>query len=155
MTINIAESDADLRKVSGVLLQLRPAFDNDGLIAQIKDQMQRGYRVAYVESAEGVLCVAGFVVGMKLAWGKHMYVDDLVTAEDQRSKGAGAAIIAWLKSYARELGCKQLHLDSGVQRFAAHRFYLREGFNIGSHHFSIADLGATERRRQRSDGHVL
>ena len=146
MTVNIAESDADLRKVSGVLLQLRPAFDTEGLIAQIKDQMQKGYRVAYVESAEGVLCVAGFVVGTKLAWGNHIYVDDLVTAEQQRSKGAGAAMIAWLKSHARELGCKQLHLDSGVQRFAAHRFYLREGFNIGSHHFSITDLGASERK---------
>jgi GNAT superfamily N-acetyltransferase len=145
MTVKIAESDADLRKISGVLLQLRPAFDNESLMAQIKEQMQRGYRVAYVESPEGVLCVAGFVVGTKLAWGKHIYVDDLVTAEDQRSKGAGAAMIAWLKSCARELGCKQLHLDSGVQRFAAHRFYLREGFNIGSHHFSITDLGATER----------
>ena len=141
MTIKIVESDADLRKISGVLLQLRPAFDNDGLIAQIKDQMRQGYQVAYVESAEGVLCVAGFVVGTKLAWGKHIYVDDLVTAENQRSKGAGAAMIAWLKSRARELGCKQLHLDSGVQRFAAHRFYLREGFNIASHHFSITDLG--------------
>jgi GNAT superfamily N-acetyltransferase len=146
MTVNIAESDAELRKISGVLLQLRPAFDSDSLIAQIKDQMRLGYRVAYVESKGEVLCVAGFVTGNKLAWGKHVYVDDLVTAEHQRSKGAGAMMIAWLKSYARELGCKQLHLDSGVQRFAAHKFYLREGFNIASHHFSIVDLRAAEGR---------
>ncbi len=37
-------------------------------------------------------------------------------------------MISWLKSHARQLGCNQLHLDSGVQRFSAHRFYLREGF---------------------------
>jgi GNAT superfamily N-acetyltransferase len=84
---------------------------------------------------------AGFVVGTKLAWGKHIYVDDLVTAEGQRSKGAGKMMIDWLKSHALALGCNQLHLDSGVQRFDAHRFYLRERFNIGSHHFSITDLG--------------
>jgi GNAT superfamily N-acetyltransferase len=141
MTVKIAESDADLRKISEVLLQLRPAFDKSNLVAQIKEQMQLGYRIAYLESEGDVLCVAGFVVGTKLAWGKHVYVDDLVTAEHRRSKGAGARMIAWLKAYARERGCKQLHLDSGVQRFAAHRFYLREGFNIASHHFSIADLG--------------
>ena len=139
-TVNIAESDADLRKISGVLLHLRPAFDADGLIAQVKEQMQLGYRIAYVESDGEVLCVAGFVVGKKLAWGKHIYVDDLVSAEDRRSKGAGATMIAWLKAHARQLGCDQLHLDSGVQRFAAHKFYLREGFSITSHHFSIADL---------------
>jgi GNAT superfamily N-acetyltransferase len=146
MTVRVAESDDDLRRVSGVLLQLRPVFDGPGLIAQIREQMRTGYRVAYVESAGEVLCVAGFVVGTKLAWGRHVYVDDLVTAEGQRSKGAGATLIGWLKSYAREHGCTQLHLDSGVQRFAAHRFYLRAGFNIASHHFSITDLGAAERK---------
>jgi GNAT superfamily N-acetyltransferase len=142
MTVRVAESDAELRRISAVLRQLRPAFDEPALTAQIKEQMRSGYRIAYVESGDRVLCVAGFVVGSKLAWGKHVYVDDLVTAEDQRSKGAGAAMIDWLKSYAREHGCRELHLDSGVQRFAAHRFYLREGFNIASHHFSITDLGS-------------
>jgi len=142
--IRIAESDDELQRLSVVLRQLRPAFDHEGLMTQIKEQMRAGYQLAYVEAAGEILCVAGFVVGKKLAWGKHVYVDDLVTTESQRSKGAGAKMIAWLKSHARGLGCNQLHLDSGVQRFGAHRFYLREGFNIGSHHFSITDLGATQ-----------
>lgn len=140
-TVKLGESDADLRSVSSVLLQLRPAFDKASLVAQIKAQMSLGYRVAFVETDGEVLCVAGFVVGLKLAWGKHLYVDDLVTAEGKRSRGAGATMIRWLKSHAKSLGCTQLHLDSGVQRFAAHRFYLREGFIISAHHFSIADLG--------------
>jgi GNAT superfamily N-acetyltransferase len=140
MKIRLAESDADLDKISSVLLQLRTAFDRDGLIAQIKQQRDQGYRVAYVEADGEVLCVAGFVIGTKLAWGRHMYVDDLVTAENRRSKGAGAAMMAWLKQHARQLGCRQLHLDCGVQRFASHRFYLGQGFNLASHHFSITDL---------------
>jgi hypothetical protein len=53
-------------------------------------------------------------------------------------------MLSWLKSHARELGCSQLHLDSGVQRFTAHRFYVREGFKISSHHFSITDLSSVE-----------
>ena len=145
MNIKIAESDADLARISDVLLELRPAFTKDALIAQIKAQQRAGYRVAYVEEAGEVLCVAGFVVGTKLAWGKHLYVDDLVTAERHRSTGAGKQMIDWLKDHALGLGCRQLQLDSGVQRFGAHRFYLREGFDISSHHFSIADL-ATSRR---------
>lgn len=67
-------------------------------------------------------------VGSKLAWGKHIYIDDLVTAERHRSRGAGAKLMEWFKSYARSQGCDQLHLDSGVQRYAAHGFYLRAGF---------------------------
>jgi GNAT superfamily N-acetyltransferase len=142
MKIDIAESDADLERISGVMLQLRTAFGKQALLAQIKEQMREGYKIAYVESDGEVLCVAGFVVGTKLAWGKHIYVDDLVTGDRHRSKGAGAKMIDWLKDHARELGCEQLHLDSGVQRFGAHRFYLRHGFDISSHHFAVANLAA-------------
>jgi GNAT superfamily N-acetyltransferase len=141
MKVELAESDSDLEKISEVLLQLRPSFDKQGLIAQIKEQQKHGYRIAYVESSGTVLCVAGFVVGTKLAWGKHIYIDDLVTDERHRSSGAGGFLIDWFKAYARSHGCEQIHLDSGVQRFAAHRFYLRKGFDIASHHFSITDLG--------------
>ncbi|MGB8703329.1 MAG: GNAT family N-acetyltransferase [Thermosynechococcaceae cyanobacterium] len=111
------------------------------ILAQIKEQQARGYQVAFAESDGKVLGVAGFVIGQKLAWGKHMYVDDLVTVEGSRSVGIGSQLVAWLKTYALDKGCTQIHLDSGVQRFPAHRFYVRQGFNIASHHFSITDLG--------------
>lgn len=148
MNVKMAESDADLERISGVLLQLRNAFNRATLIAQIKQQRDAGYRIAYVESDGEVLCVAGFTVGIKLAWGKHIYVDDLVTAEHHRSNGAGARMISWLKSHARQLGCNQLHLDSGVRRFSAHKFYLREGFIIASHHFAITDLRNDESKER-------
>jgi GNAT superfamily N-acetyltransferase len=152
MNIKIAESDAELARISDVLLELRGAFTKDALIAQIKVQQREGYRVAYLESRGEVLCVAGFVVGTKLAWGKHLYVDDLVTAERHRSTGAGKQMIDWLKDHALGLGCRQLQLDSGVQRFGAHRFYLREGFHISSHHFSITDLAAPKSARAKATG---
>lgn len=135
MQLKIAATEAEIEMIADVLLELRPAFTRETLVAQVMEQRQAGYQVAYIEADGEVLCVAGFVVGMKLAWGKHIYVDDLVTAERHRSKGAGARMIEWLKAHALALGCAELHLDSGVQRFGAHRFYLREGFDISSHHF--------------------
>ncbi|HEX2878827.1 MAG TPA: GNAT family N-acetyltransferase [Polyangiaceae bacterium] len=140
MKITLAESDTDLDRIGDVLLQLRSAFTKETLIAQIKEQQKTGFQIVYVESEGEILCVAGFVVATKLAWGKHIYISDFVTAERHRSTGVGAKLIEWFKAHARELGCKQLHLDSGVQRVEAHRFYQREGFNLSSHHFSINDL---------------
>jgi GNAT superfamily N-acetyltransferase len=140
MEVKIAESAAELERIAPVLLQLRANFDRQSLLAQIRVQQRAGYQIAYVESGGEVLCVAGFVVSSKLAWGKNIYVDDLVTDANHRSLGAGKCMMDWLKSYAKEKGCEQLHLDSGVQRFAAHRFYLRERFKISSHHFSVMDL---------------
>lgn len=134
-----------------VLLQLRPQYETfDRLLDQIdRQQRHEGYELAYVVAEEAsseanppvtVLSAAGFVLAEKLAWGKHLYVDDLITSQTERSRGAGRLLIDWCRRYALEQGCSQLHLDSGVQRFAAHRFYLREGFRISSHHFSIENL---------------
>lgn len=140
MQVKIAESLEELKQIGPVLLQLRPQYSEDTLIKQIQSQQAGGYRVAYVTDGENVLCVAGFVMGQKLAWKKHVYVDDLVTSEAHRSTGAGKFLIDWLKKFGRENGCQQLHLDSGVTRFGAHRFYLREGFDITSHHFAVVQL---------------
>lgn len=140
MQVKLLESDSELDGLVPVLLELRPQYSATELAKQIRKQQALGYQLAYVEEQGKVLCVAGFVIGEKLAWQKHLYVDDLVTSEKQRSTGAGKLLMNWLRNYAREQGCQQLHLDSGVQRFGAHRFYLREGFCINSHHFAITEL---------------
>lgn len=136
--IQLARNDA-LEPAARVLLQLRPHYGEAELIGQIHHQCDTtGYQLAaVVDDAGAVLCVAGFVIQNKLAWGKSLYVDDLVTDAKARSSGAGTCMMNWLKAHARAQGCRQLHLDSGVQRFDAHRFYLREGFRIASHHFSL------------------
>ncbi len=140
MQVYLLQSDSELDLVIDIFLQLRAQYDFESLKLQIKKQQKSGYQIAYVKRDEKVICVAGFVIGEKLAWGKHIYIDDLVTNEVCRSTGAGTFLINWFKEYAKEIGCKQLHLDSGVQKFPAHRLYLRERFNIASHHFSITDI---------------
>ena len=140
MEMKIARSEAELRKVSPVLLQLRSQYTEDSLVVQIQLQQERGYQLAYVENDGDVLCVIGFVMSSKLSWGKNIYIDDLVTNEAARSTGAGKFAIDWFKNHCRENGCQQLHLDSGVTRFPAHKFYLREGFSITSHHFAVREI---------------
>ncbi|EDP57564.1 GNAT family N-acetyltransferase [Vibrio sp. AND4] len=140
MEVQFLEKDSDYEPVLEVLLQLRPSYNLDTLSAQIEKQKSNGYQVVYVKSSEGILAAAGFNVGEKLAWGKHIYIEDLVTNAQFRSRGVGKFIVDWFKAYALESGCEQIHLDSGVQRFSAHKFYLREGFNIASHHFSMVKI---------------
>lgn len=144
MQVCVLKSEMELSEVAEVLLQLRPQYTLETLINQIRVQRKQGYQIAYVKSDNQVLCVAGFVVGNKLAWGKHVYIDDLATNENCRSEGIGSLMIEWFKSYCKNNGYAQLHLDSGVQKFAAHRFYLNNRFNIASHHFSITKIVANE-----------
>lgn len=53
-----------------------------------------------------------------------------------RTHGHGGVLFNWPIEHARSLGCAQLHLDRGIQRFAAHRLYLHKRMNIVAQHFS-------------------
>jgi GNAT superfamily N-acetyltransferase len=119
------------------MAELRPHVPQHDFVARVKRQAEiAGYKLAYVLDQE-VKAVAGFRLSECLAWGKFVYVDDLVAKDEERSKGYGGALFDWLVNYAIENDCDQFHLDSGVQRFAAHRFYLRKRMAIESHHFSL------------------
>lgn len=140
MDVKIVVSEDELIKIAPVLLQLRPEYDAESLIVQIKKQFRNGFQIAYVENEGRVVCVAGYVFCEKRAWGKSIYIDDLVTDENFRSNGAGKTMIDWFKQYAKAHGHSQIHLDSRNIRVDAHRFYVREGFSKESFHFALVDF---------------
>ncbi len=129
-------TDAEILSAFATLRELRPHLREADFLATVRRMRETdGYRLAAVVKGEACPCVAGFRLGENLARGKYLYVDDLVTADEARSMGHGKAMLSWLAQLAKGSGCAVLLLDSGVQRFAAHRFYLRERFDIVCHHF--------------------
>jgi GNAT superfamily N-acetyltransferase len=136
--IRIAQTEEDLRRTFPVMVQLRPHFDLPTYLAQVERQRKNtGYQVALVEDLGRVVAVAGFRIQEMLFAGKHLYVDDLVTDSAERSRGHGRRLLQWLLELARQNGCRELQLDSGVQRHEAHRFYFREGMHVSSYHFRL------------------
>ncbi|MGO8949985.1 MAG: GNAT family N-acetyltransferase [Ktedonobacterales bacterium] len=85
---------------------------------------------------EHAAAVAGFRTGHSLALGYALYVDDICTRTAFRGRGHAGHLMQWLVEEARRLGCVQLHLDSGVQRYDAHRLYLNQRMVITAYHFN-------------------
>jgi GNAT superfamily N-acetyltransferase len=137
MLIKLTESDSQILDCFPVLVQLRPHLKQENFLEQVHRQQQSGYQFAFLEQDGQVLAVAGFCISECLAWGQFLYVYDLVVDQTVRSKGYGQSLFEWLMEFARNHNCQQLHLDSGVQRFDAHRFYLQQRMNIASHHFLL------------------
>lgn len=136
MRVRLAESDAEIAGCFPVMRELRPHLrDEVEFVRRVRDQERDGYRVAYVEEDGTPVAVAGFRIVTSLSWGRFLYVDDLVTLAAHRSRGHGKTLLGWLRTHARERGCGEIHLDSGVQRKDAHRFYVREGMTFGAHHY--------------------
>ena len=137
-TIFLAESETQIRRCFPVMAELRPHVVEQEFVERVlRQRREGGYQLAFVEESGAVRAVAGFRIAEFLAWGRILYVDDLVTTSAERSHGHGKALFDWLVAHAKAKDCAQLHLDSGVQRFDAHRFYLRHRMSISSHHFSL------------------
>ncbi|CAG9001495.1 MAG: hypothetical protein CENE_03515 [Candidatus Celerinatantimonas neptuna] len=131
--------EKDLNKAVEILLLLRPKYSSEQLSEQIKEQQCRHqYQLIGVFDEEaGLVGVAGFIEGCKLAWGRYLLIEDLMVTPQWQQSGAGGHLLKWLRHHGLQLGCKELHVNSSVSRFSAHKFYLQEGFRISSHHFSL------------------
>lgn len=139
MNIRKASAETEITACFAVFHELRPHLTEAVFVAQVQRQRRdHGYAIAYLQDGGQVVAVAGYRIAEYLAWGRTFYVDDLVTASSARRKGYGGRLLDWLLQQARESGCDQFHLDSGVQRFDAHRLYMSRKLQISSHHFSTA-----------------
>jgi GNAT superfamily N-acetyltransferase len=138
-----AETDEDIRRCFPALRVLRPHLtDPDAFVAQVRRQREAGYRLYFVAGEDGPAAAAvGFRLTESLSWGRFVYIDDLITLPEARGRGYGGALLDWVVNVAREAGCDAVHLDSGHQRFDAHRLYLNKRFKIIAHHFAL-DLRA-------------
>jgi GNAT superfamily N-acetyltransferase len=133
-----AESPSAILRCYEVMSQLRPHLREEEFVERIVRQQAQGYHLGYLEADSKVLAVGGYRFFETLPWGRICYVDDLVTDSGNRSQSFGRTLFDWLVARAREAGCEQFHLDSGVQRFDAHRFYFARRMAISCHHFSMS-----------------
>lgn len=133
MQIRHLIADDDLAAAYPVLVELRPHLAElgaAGFVDLVRRMAADGYRLAAGfedDNAHGgrPAVVAGFRVSETLSRGPHLFVDDLVTAELVRGRGAGREMVAWLRSYAVAQGLPRVCLDS---RATARGFYERVGF---------------------------
>lgn len=136
--IQLAEKDDDIARCFPVMAELRTHLKQGEFVERIRRQQRDGgYALAFLEEEDVVRAVAGYRIAEFLAWGRILYVDDLVTAAAERSRGWGRELFDWLMARARAQGCEALHLDSGVEKHGAHRFYLRHRMAITAHHFAV------------------
>lgn len=137
MVIQTAVTDTDILKCRKALKELRPHLPEATFLPLIREMIEEGYQLAFIEGDDGyALSVVGFRYLQFTFNGKHFYIDDLSTLPEARGKGYGGRLIDHVCKLGRQKGYDHVTLDSGHQRYAAHRLYLNKGFTIASHHFS-------------------
>lgn len=136
--VRIAQTDAEILNCFEAMHALRQHLVKEEFISKIRQMNAESYHLAYVSEGDKVAAVTGYRYLHHLYCGKLIYVDDLSTMPGYRKKGYAKQLMDFIFSEARKNNCKHVDLDSacGPHRYDAHRFYLRYGFNITSHHFA-------------------
>jgi GNAT superfamily N-acetyltransferase len=137
-SIRHAESEEDVLRCHPLMRQLRPRLSTaEEFLERWQSQARSGYRLLVRWLAAEPVALAGYRLTENLIHGRHLYVDDLVSDAATRGRGNGAELLRHLKAEARDRGCGQLVLDSGLSNVLAHRFYYREGLLGEALHFSM------------------
>jgi GNAT superfamily N-acetyltransferase len=137
MKILLATTDAEIAACFPAMKCLRPHLEESGFVAKVRRQEKEGYRLAYILEGKLAASAAGYRVLEFMAWGRVLYVDDLITVPEKRGSGYGGFLLDWLIQQGRNEGCDELHLDTGYQRHAAHRLYLNKGLELNCHHLAL------------------
>lgn len=138
MYIDFAATPNEINACYSIMAQLRPHIDREKFLAVVaRMQSNHGYQLVYVRDKDAIKAVAGIRCAEWLYAGKYLEIDDLITNAGDRSKGYGGKLFDWICNYAREINCDQVRLVSGVQREAAHRFYLAKGMKFEAKYFSL------------------
>ena len=121
-----------------LMRQLRPRLASEAeFVAQWRRQAADGYRILALWTDAMPAALAGFRLQENFVHGRFLYVDDLVSEENQRGRGHGARLLDQLEAEGRALGCAKLVLDSGLGNALAHRFYYRQGLLATALRFNI------------------
>lgn len=107
-----------------VMRQLRTHLDEEAYMALVLEaQVKDSYKLFALFEDEKIVAVTGFKPMITLYYGRFVWVCDLVTDEDNRSKGHGEALLKFVHEWTGENGYDSVALSSGLEKTGAHRFY--------------------------------
>ncbi len=137
MTIKTAQTKEDYLKCFRVMHALRPHLTTDLFLELLPKMQEENYTLIYFEENNEAVSACGFRYLTTLFDGRYIYIDDLTTVPEGRSKGYAGKLFDYIVEKAKSEGLKAVHLDSGHHRHDAHRLYLNKGMKIVYHHFRL------------------
>lgn len=124
VTIKELHSRHEILQAFPVMKQLRTHLTENSYIELVTEaQEKEGYHLLALFNNEEIVAVIGFHPMITLYYGNFIWVCDLVTDTDHRSKGYGEKLLNYVYEWAQDKGYETIALSSGLQRTGAHRFY--------------------------------
>ncbi len=135
MTIKELDGIEEMMTHIGVMQELYPTLTEVQYHEMLTDMIPNNYGQVAVFDGEKCVGISGYWLGTKLWCGKYLELDNVIVAEEYRSKGVGKIISQYLERKAVLNNCTIQVLDAYTSNFKAHRFYYNQGFGPKGFHF--------------------
>ena len=123
LTVRELKSTDEWKIAFPIIKQLRADLNKLEYIKLLKIMSSEGYRMFALFESEEITSVIGITKKTNLYDGNHIFVYDLITDENKRSKEYGKKLLSYVEDMAKKDNCETISLTSGLQRIDAHRFY--------------------------------
>ncbi|MDQ2088265.1 GNAT family N-acetyltransferase [Herbivorax sp. ANBcel31] len=118
------QSQNELLDAFPVIKQLRTHLDEETYLNLVLEAKKKDrYKMFALIDGKKMVAVTGFKPMITLYYGRFVWVCDLVTDINKRSKGYGEKLLTYVHKWAKENNYESVALSSGLHRTDAHRFY--------------------------------
>lgn len=124
LSIKELQSKEEILKAFPIMKQLRTHLDEKAYLELVAEAQEKDrYKLFALFDDNKIVAVTGIKPMITLYYGRFVWVCDLVTVENLRSKGYGEKLLTHVHEWAKENNYETVALSSGLQRLDAHRFY--------------------------------
>jgi len=124
ITIKELTTELEWQEAFPVIKQLRTHLNEASYLQLVQESKEKHqYKMAALYENEKIAAVTGFMPMVTLYNGSFIWVCELITAANSRSKGYGTKLLSYVEKWSEEHGYDIVSLSSGLQRMDAHRFY--------------------------------
>ena len=135
MTVRELEDKDEMLAHLSVLNHLYPTLTFEEYKRELDLMLPHNYGQVGVFENEDCIASSGFWIGNKLWCGKYLEIDNIVVAQEHRSRGVGQLIFDFLAKKAEEHDCTMMALDSYTTNYKANKFFYNEGVAPKGFHF--------------------
>lgn len=124
LIIKALKSESDILEAFPIMRQLRPHLNEASYLDLVLEAMDKDrYQMLALVEGNEIVAVVGFKAMTTLYYGRFIWICDLVTDANKRSKGYGDKLLSYIHQWGKENNFESVALSSGLQRMEAHKFY--------------------------------
>ena len=108
---------------------------DDLLKSRLLEMFDQNYECFGIYKEEVLIGVFGLWFMTRHYAGRSCEADHIFIEERFQGQGVGKAIFDFIHQYAESKGCEMVELNSYVENYGSHKFYMNLGYIIRGYHF--------------------